>query len=89
MKQWVQDFQKKGRKRGGGFESPLDHEMTVRDTDSRGILRNSYGVGGKGYHLKAEPQPDRWKAARGWEQFHVRVEKGCSYEHHFIKVEEE
>lgn len=43
MKQWVQDFQKKGRKREGGFESPLDHEITVRDTDSRGILCNSYG----------------------------------------------
>lgn len=53
MKQWVQDFQKKGRKREGGFESPLDHEVTLRDTDSRGILCNSYGVGGRGYHLKA------------------------------------
>lgn len=36
MKEGVKDFQKKGRKRGGGFESPLDHEITVRDTNRSG-----------------------------------------------------
>lgn len=27
-----------GRKRGGGFQSPLDHEITARDTDRSGHL---------------------------------------------------